>query len=117
MLNLGIIKKVIIIFWKKQKSVSFILVPFLLSKKNCFINILHVKVKNYDQYVTEWEPLINRHMYIIFKETDCHKRKNPFKTKLRLRIKQKISHLNSTISKTKKKKKRKKKTYPKMAIQ
>ena len=109
MLNLGIIKKVIIIFWKKQKSVSFIFknFPFLLSKINCFIAILHIKVKNNDQYVTEWEPLINRHMYIIFKVRTqiVTSKKNPFKTKLRLRIKQKISHLNSTIYKKKKKKK------------
>ena len=33
MLNLGIIKKVIIIFWKKQKSVSFIWFLFYSLRK------------------------------------------------------------------------------------
>ena len=75
MLNLGIIKKSNNYILEKAKISFIYLVPFLLSKKNCFINILHVKVKNYDQYVTEWEPLINRHMYLIFKETDCPKQK------------------------------------------
>ena len=112
MLNLGIIlKKVIIIFWKKQKKIRFIyFASFLLSKINCFINMLHIKMKNNYQYITEWDPLINRHMYITFKGTDCPGKKNHLKQNSKLRIKGYFSHLNSNIFR------KIKKTYPKMAI-